>query len=276
MQNRKINPKLESADVSILTNATAHSKQAPRINVIALARLVGLMFAMAAPQWAHAMKFSNQFVEFELPFKWQCALESAEWVCQSVDDQKKRDAIIVLAAKIKGEQDSLDKYQEYLNQARVFATAANKNVTSQPRYTKVAQINGHPWVDSLHLESEIPNFYTRYLATVKQDIGVLVTYSINKTKYQEYLPQFEDMVKSMKVFRKAGGVNMASQNSLFGQAQLPSHFTANAVFPDGAKPADSKPATTVPKGDDDNLMLVLIAGAAIVGFIIWKKKKGRG
>lgn len=221
---------------------------------------------------AHAGKFANQFVEFELPnTKWSCALEGAEWVCQSGEDAKKRDAIIVFAAKLKGDQDSLDKYQEYLNKPRAFTAPGNKPLTSQPKYTKVSEINSQPWVDSLHLESEISGFYTRYLATVKQDIGVLVTYSINKNKYQDYLNDFETMVKSLKVFRKAGGVNTDTSKSIFNQAQLPGSFTAQNVFPDQAAPAEAKKEK---KKESDDTMLYLIIGAAAVGFFIWKKKKG--
>src|SRR5690606_37662540 len=154
-------------------------------------------------------KFANQFTEFELRPQWQCNLEGAEWVCQSTDDKKKRDAIIVLAAKLKGDQDSLDQYQAYLKSPKTYSSIQGKLVKSEPRYAKTVSLNDHAWVDSLHLESEIPGFYTRYLATVKQDIGVLVTYSINKAKYQQYIDQFENLVRTLKVFRKTGSLNVA-------------------------------------------------------------------
>ena len=174
----------------------------------------GLLAASWAPG-ALAAKFANQFTEFELPPKWQCQLEGAEWVCQSTDQAKKRDAIIILAAKLKGDQDSLDQYLDYLKKPKAYTSVQKKPVKSEMKYSKTVSLSGHAWVDSLHLESEIPGFYTRYLATVKQDIGVLVTYSINKDKYTEYLNDFENMVKTLKVFRKAGGINKGPTESLF-------------------------------------------------------------
>jgi hypothetical protein len=245
---------------------------APKISQHILFALAA--FIIASPS-AFALKFANQFVEFELPNKWNCALEGAEWVCQSTDETKKRDAIIVLAAKLKGEQDSLDKYQEYLTKPRSFKGPDGKPVTSDAKYAKLNTINGHPWVDSMHMASEIPNFYTRYLATVKQDIGVLVTYSINKNKYQEYLTQFEDMVKSLKVFRKSGGILANSNQSIFQQATLPGSFTQQTVFPEqqAALPTDAK--KTAKKGDD-TLNLIILGGVAVVAFIIWRKKKASG
>src|SRR6476620_3480272 len=124
------------------------------------------------PKDGFASKFANQFTEFELPPQWQCNLEGAEWVCQSTNESKKKDAIIVLAAKLKGDQDSLDQYLNYLKAPKTFTNVQGKSVKSEAKYAKTVNINGQAWVDSLHLESELPGFYTRYLATVKQDIGV--------------------------------------------------------------------------------------------------------
>ena len=237
------------------------------------------LFSFLFIERATALKFSNQFIEFELPSNWNCALEGAEWVCQSTNDQKKRDAIVVLAAKLKGDQDSLEQYQTYLSKARNFTAPNTKATLSKPKYSKLIEINGQPWVDSLHLESELPNFYTRYLATVKQDIGVLVTYSIYHTKYQEYLGQFDSMVKSLKVFRKSGGVNTNVAQNLFNQAPVPSTFTGQNTFPD--QPAQTTETAAAPPaatsdGGMDPMLLLIIGGVAVVGFIIYKKKKSAG
>ncbi len=222
---------------------------------------------------AHAAKFANQFTEFELPPQWQCNLEGAEWVCQSTQDGKKRDAIIVLAAKLKGDQDSLDQYLAYLKAAKTFTSVQGKPVKSEPKYAKHVNLNGHAWVDSLHLESEIPGFYTRYLATVKEDIGVLITYSINKNKYQQYLQDFENMTRTLKVFRKAGGINVSPANSnLFGNTNIPQHVDSGTVFP-GAGPAGGSDQQPQQKKGGDLPLIPILIGVAIVGFIIWRKKR---
>jgi hypothetical protein len=225
------------------------------------------------PQFAFSIPFANQFVQFEKPSdKWQCALEGAEWICQNTDETSKKDAIIVFAAKLKGDQDTLDKYQEYLNKPRS-TQVQGKTLTSQPKYTKVTEINQHPWVDSLHFESEIPGYYTRYLATVKEDIGVLVTYSILKEKYQDYLNDFESMVKSLKVFRKAGGINTNTAKSIFETTTVPGSFTASNLFQDTeGKTASAPQAKKKTEANDSTLYLILLLAGA-VGFIIWKKKK---
>jgi hypothetical protein len=226
---------------------------------------------------AHAAKFANQFTEFELPPQWQCNLEGAEWVCQSTNDAKKRDAIIVLAAKLKGDQDSLDQYLQYLKAAKSYTSVQGKPIRSEPRYAKTVNINGQVWVDSLHLESEIPSFYTRYLATVKQDIGVLVTYSINKDKYKQYLQDFEAMVQTLKVFRKAGGINAAPANTdLFKNTQIPAHISENTVYPDVNPAGGGEGGAPKPRDGGDLPMLPLLAGGAVVLYILWRRRQNQG
>ena len=219
---------------------------------------------------ASAAKFSNQFAEFELPPQWQCSLEGAEWVCQSSNEAKKREAIIVLAAKLKGDQDSLDQYLSYLKGSKTFTSAQGKPMKSDPKYAKTVEINGQPWVDSLHMESEIPGFYTRYLATIKEDIGVLITYSINKAKYQDYLQDFENMVKTLKVFRKPGGINVSGAGKdIFALTSIPTGISNESVF----QPAPDT-AVEKPRKKEDNSTLYMIIGIGAVAFFIWKKKKG--
>jgi hypothetical protein len=245
----------------------------PSLSPFALtATVVSMLFAGLAIQAppAHAAKFANQFVEFELPPQWQCNLEGAEWVCQSLDAAKKRDAIIVLAAKLKGDQDSLDKYLTYLKAPKTYTSVQGKPVKSDPKYAKEQNLSNQIWIDSLHLESEIPGFYTRYLATVKEDIAVLVTYSINKDKYQAYLPQFEAMVGTLKVFRKAGPINSDGKSN----GPLPALNTEN-VF--GTPTNIAGGGTDAPKKKPEAGFPIeyIGAGVVLVAFIMWRRKKSQ-
>lgn len=237
-------------------------------------RLLALgLFTAFSISTAQAAKFANQFSEFELPPGWACNLEGAEWVCQNQDPAKRKEAIIVLAAKLKGDQDSLDQYLTYLKSTKTFTSVAGKPMKSEPRYAKTINLNGHPWADALHLESEIPGFYTRYLATVKDDIGILVTYSIVKSKYQDYLKDFDTMVNTLKVFRKGGGINTKTEGSVMQAITIPASMTESSVF-QGVNPTGAGEQAPKKAADSsDDLALYGIIGAAIAAFIIYKKKK---
>lgn len=227
-----------------------------------------LAIALLLPVFAQAKTFSNQFIEFQLPEKWECQLDGTEWVCQSTDEQKKRDAIIVLAAKIKkAGMDELPEYKKHLEKPAQYTSLSGETVTSEPRYVKELDISGKTWIDSLHLQSEIPDFYTRYLATVESDLGILVTFSVRKDKYDEYAPDIENMVKSLRAFRKPGALNEGGAGSDIKQ---PDEFLFGA---NGG--SQGKVAKKSAGGDDTAatmLMLLVIIGAG-VGFVIWKKKQ---
>jgi hypothetical protein len=227
---------------------------------------------------ANAAKFANQFVEFELPNAWVCVLEGAEWVCQNkANPDKRKEAIIVLAAKVQGDQDTLDQYLSYLKNPKVYTSALGKQVSSDVRYANNKTINDRAWVDSLHLESEISGFYTRYLATVTDGIGILVTYSVNKNKYQEYAPTFEALVNSLKAFRREGGINAASANSdLFKLTKVPSGVTDGTVFPVRGAPdtqAAAKKGGLAGLLDDPIVFYGGIGAVSLIAISILKKRK---
>jgi hypothetical protein len=227
-----------------------------------------LAVALLFPVHGFAKTFANQFIEFQLPDKWECQLDGTEWVCQSTDEQKKRDAIIVLAAKIKkAGMDELPVYKAHLEKPQTYQSLSGESVTSEPRYVKDLDISGKPWIDSLHLQSEIPDFYTRYLATVESDLGILVTFSVRKDKYEEYAPQIEAMVKSLRAFRKQGEINAGGGGGPIGDPNA-------ALFPtDGGGEGGVKKKAAEGGGDSGLLVLLLLVAAGGVGFVIWKKKQ---
>lgn len=239
------------------------------------------------PQLAHAKLFSNQFIEFQLPEKWECKLDGSEWVCQSTDDQRKRDAIIVLAAKIKKEgMDELPIYKAHLEKKQVYQAPNQQRVTSEPRYVKDLSISSKTWIDSLHLQSEIPDFYTRYLATVEADLGILVTFSVRKDKYQEYAADIENMVRTLKAFRKPGAINFDT-NAPGLEVSSGEGDVKEALFPHEQEVCPAGQARNKKTGlcqkkpsgsssEDLVTVLMLLVAAAAVGFFIYKKKKAAG
>lgn len=239
-------------------------------------KLFVLLFSLVIVPELHAKRFLSQFCEFELPPKWECALEGTEWVCQSVNKGRKKEAIIILAAKVRGSQDSLDQYKAYLNSQKTFNLPGGKTQVSDPKYTKLSDINGHKWIDSLHLASEVPGFYTRYLATVKQNLGVAVTFSVAKDHYDSYKDLFDKIVATLRVFaQKQNGTDYViteKDESLVGD-DTPFIATDDQNFGLGQRKKGSGSAG----GMGDDLILYLV-GAAVLIFVVLKakgkKKKG--
>lgn len=222
-------------------------------------------------QSAMAKRFANQYTEFELPPGWQCAIEGSEWVCQSENADRKKEAIIILAAKIRGEQDSLDQYQAYLKKGKTYQLPGGKTQNSEAKYAKISNINSQQWVDALHLASEVPGFYTRYLATVKEDLGVAVTFSVTKDMYSAYQGIFDNIVASLRVFRQKkqnlAGLRMGNKDD--ANFDDTTFIPNNENFDIGS--AKKKKADGSGSGDGDLMIYGLVA--AVAGFVILKKLK---
>jgi hypothetical protein len=144
---------------------------------------------------ASAKVFRNAYISFEMPETWKCNLEQTEWVCRSEQTKESKEAIIILTAKEVGPTDTFPLYEGHMN-----STVQRNGVESKVVYkAKNEQINDQAWLDSLQLSSEIPNYFTRYLATIKDKVAILVTFSAHKQFYTKYSQDFFKAVMSLRV-----------------------------------------------------------------------------
>lgn len=228
---------------------------------------------------AHGARFTSQYCEFELPLGWNCALEGTEWVCQSENADRQREAIIILAAKIRGDQDSLDHYQNHLRQTKTFMLPGGRTQVSEPKYSRIWESTNdkHPWVDALHLASEVPGFFTRYLATTKEDLGIAVTFSVAKDHYDSYQDVFQAVIDSLRVFRRRSGAE--------GDWSLPTATRDDNVIPDlmniGSQTGGGDLSVQRRRdgqagigGAGGSLLLLLLIGAGL--FVVMKLRKKKG
>ncbi len=222
---------------------------------------------------AQAKRFANQFIEFELPSGWKCVLEGQEWVCQNTNKERKKEAIIIMAAKIRGPQDSLEQYQAYLKQSKTFTLPGGKTQVSEPKYTKISTIKDQRWIDALHLASEVPGFYTRYLATTKEDLGVAITFSVGKDFYEAYQPIFDRVIKTLKVFRQKQA-QLADTQLKRSEEDLIAGNTTYIPDDEVLDIGNNQKRKRRKSSGSSDLMLYGLLLAAAVGYFVYKKRKG--
>ena len=150
-----------------------------------------------------AKLFQNSYLSFDLPDRWQCTSEGTEWICRSELDSNSKEAIIILTAKEVGPSDTLDLYQDHLKSTKSIPGPRGEAIKSEVKNLTRIKIAGHEWVDGLHVSSEIPNYYTRYLATAKERIAILVTFSAHKKYYTKYSTDFIKAIQSLRVIATA-------------------------------------------------------------------------
>jgi hypothetical protein len=159
---------------------------------------VTLTLSFIAPI-ASAKLFKNTYVQFELPENWNCSVEGTEWVCASKDKNDSKESTIILTAKDAGPQDSFAAYETHLRTPRRVHLDNGKTLNSEIRHVRQRKINDHPWIDSLHLGSEIPGYYTRYLATIKGRLAILVTLSAHQKFFTKYSNDYFKAIESLRV-----------------------------------------------------------------------------
>jgi len=148
---------------------------------------------------SEAKRFRNAYVSFELPKNWDCKLEGAEWVCESSYTKKLREAIIILTAKEVGPADTLSAYEAHLKTPRMVPGKDGTPQRSQVLHVKKRLIAGQLWIDGMHLGSEVGPYFSRYLATIKERIAILVTFSAHKEHYTKYSQDFLKAIESLRV-----------------------------------------------------------------------------
>jgi len=148
---------------------------------------------------SHAERFRNSYISFEMPPNWNCIREHTETVCTSRFSQKSKEAIIILTAKEAGPSDTFTAYTTYLKTPKQIQSANGKVTPSKIIHLRDRMINNQKWVDGMHLGSEVTAYYTRYLATIKDRIAILVTFSAHKAHYTKYSNDFIKAIDSLIV-----------------------------------------------------------------------------
>ena len=240
--------------------------------------LILLSALMAFGSLAHAEKFRNAYVSFDLPDNWSCQHEEVTWVCVSNANQPRgKEAVIVLTAKEAGPSDTIAADAANLKSPRTIP-GPNGPLRSEVKHFGEQKFNGQPWLDSMHLHGELPNHYTRYLATVKDRLGILVTFTAHRKFYTKYSHQFARAIKSLAV--------VAPKDMLSGQPNLGVQGPTGTISgPIGtALPADmyqdEYPAEPGSGGSSfgsgaQYLGLLLILLAIVLYFVLVKKKKSK-
>jgi hypothetical protein len=219
--------------------------------------------------FAGAKTFQNSYVQFELPDRWECKLEGTEWVCSSLKKDESKEAIFVLTAKEVGPSDTLEAYEAHLRQPKSIPNASGKPVQSQVKSLERRQINGHVWVDSLHLGSEIPQYYTRYLATTKDRLAILVTFSAHQLHFTKYSADILRAVQSLVVKAQFSLGNSAPSAAVGGKGEI---IGGPVGMPTGDFNTDELPREPSGRGPG-KLIALFILIAAVGAYLFLKKRK---
>lgn len=247
--------------------------------------------------------FRTDYLEFQIPKGWSCKLDNTAWVCRYALPKKcykSKDksclsarklysqAIMVFTAKQTGPKDSIRNYYRKLKQPMSLLDEKKTKLSSKVIHTKKPTIKRQSWVDSLHVGSELPDYYTRYLATVKSNIAVIVTFSSHKKLYAKYSKTFFEVMKTLRVKAtvvknpaKSLGQSLVSPN-VGDITKLSSRICDNSVDPTCQAPdlsleqqIQEQIEEKIPFLKGKNKKIVLLGAAfllVLLGLMIFRRK----
>lgn len=225
-------------------------------------------FALASATFAKP--FKTPFIGLQLPPNWDCKQEELDWVCQPDNLAERAEAIVVIVTKaVNDVDDSFDKYEQILNQSRPMRDLLGNSYQSKVSYVRKRDIKGQTWVDALHFGSEIPGFYTRYVASIKEKVAGLVTYSVAESVYPKYSPILEQMIDSLDIY---------FDPQVYAEAMRSSPGSLLARGKGGSRLAPGLEGVAATKTDSglgatEIVGLLVVVGA--VGYFVWKKRKAK-
>jgi hypothetical protein len=160
---------------------------------------IAAVLLLILPAAVHAKTFSNSFLSFTLPDSWVCVQEGVAWACSNKGPNQANEAVIVMAAKVAAPQDTLASFKDFLQKPKTIPTRVGTPMPSAVMYAQERVLANTKWIQAQHIGSEVQDFYTLYIATVKDQLAILVSFSADKTKYAFFNPVFDQAMKSLKL-----------------------------------------------------------------------------
>jgi hypothetical protein len=145
---------------------------------------------------AHAEPTQYGPVTIDLPTGWNCQTEDPNMICLDESGSSEKTSAIVISYKRKSPEDDLVVYKDQLSRPRQLQSG-EVSVPSQVIEIKNMVISDTTWIEGVHLNAEVTDYYTHYYATVTGDWAVLASMSIHKDTYAEQLPKLKASIQNI-------------------------------------------------------------------------------
>ena len=225
-----------------------------------------------------AKTFKNSYVSFEIPETWKCKPFGTNWVCHDKLQEKKVEALITSTAKIAGSLDTREQYLNYLKQEKTWYTNKKEQITSK-KLTPAQEvfINKYPWVDSVHKNSEVKSYISRYVGTVccedsSSKLGILIVLSAHEDHYTKYSPIFIKAINSLKVLDIEEAIVKVRAHEAMNRSDGMDNYI-NSLINDEEPPIDEESFLGLNLSPANLALLVLGLIALTALFLLRKKRK---
>ncbi len=159
--------------------------------------LLLLFLLLPAQSFGFLLDATNFRIQF--PQNWSCTPDTNIFICTEDSKEKLKPGVIIFQYGPAGPLDTVDQFRTRLSKPRPFKTKDGLPGMSRVISLQNKNINGQTWFESLHFESEIPDYYTYYLATRRGNMQFLMTLTSHKDQWAKYKQDFERTMASVQL-----------------------------------------------------------------------------
>lgn len=169
---------------------------------LALLAGVGALAATLLP--APPRYYHTSYMRLAIPEAWTCGAQGTEHVCALAEGPRR--ALIVLTAKERGPNDTLDFYRSHLRDSE--GRQDGRANPTAPGLVQDRRIGDQLWVVAALDESLLPGYRSHYYATVAGNIAVLVTFSVSLSLGDAHDGDLDRLLESLRLYRRPDGAGI--------------------------------------------------------------------
>lgn len=156
------------------------------------------LFSLLIITSVQAKKLETSYMTVEIPSNLTCKQVKSLWLCK--DFKKKRsDIVLYLSSKLTTPGEDFKAFEKQLKLPRTIENQNGKLINSKIYHTKRFAANKHTWVESLHFNSELQNFFSYYYFTTNKNISIAAMVSVHKGSVKKYARSLAKFKKSLKL-----------------------------------------------------------------------------
>ncbi len=187
-----------------------------------------LLLALATLFTINAQALETSYLKIKEPYGWSCEQRQAVWLCRSLNKLEKKEAFLIIKAKLAGRTDNNASFYESLRAPLPLANSSGSNAMSKVYSVKKININNQTWVQGQHLNSVAQNYFTEYLVTVSGDLAIGLEFTYHQSRYNKYKGVFDILVKNLTL---VDNVASSSPKITMPKQKLPTAFSIKAKTP---------------------------------------------
>lgn len=236
-------------------------------------KLIMLLLPCSLSFATQAKQITTPFLNFQISNRWDCQFQDPlAYVCRLQLNQPVQDAIIIVSAKEAGPEDTFNSFQKYLGMPKPLQAKGATPSISKVQYVKILDIHKQKWTEGLHLNSEIEGYSTRYLATVKGKLSVLVTLSAAQNHWKFFEQDFKMAVQTLQLTNNpiifSDPYRLGQKQNLQNPQQKQMASTSPPVNPSRKQASVQAERASSPP----NYALMGITALAVLGLVVYAVK----